>query len=477
MPLPFYLSCLAILVVCWYAWEHRQESWGLPACMVLGTVSVWYIGDVFYNDYASYGVTIGKGSLVSAWWQVLLFVIAFGVMVIPVHRLVNSKLLKRSSSVVAYLETNRLRRRGVQRKIDLIAGGLLIGWLILMVIALVQVKGNAIGLFAPYLGQKVNPWARGQIGGGFSALISFAEYLQVFFTASFGVLAAVAMNRRTRAIAIAICFFALPFYLFDRTRNTILVTMLPGILAFVFLRLRSSLPVKLLLLGCMFMFTNLWFSLILANRSGMSLDIGSVISGEGLEEDAHHAGLNMFEELAWINHLTSSGRYIPNFGSNYLAVLANPIPRGLWKNKPTMGLDYALARGQVEVGSKGQMSATISMGLIGQGVANFGGVIGPPAAALLVSLWVAFLARQDLKGADPGRMIIYGGGMIGTFNLGRDFTLIALYPFLLGWAFLFMRNHYRRKSDPINERTRSHRRGKRRRRTRNEPRESITHGQ
>lgn len=451
MPFPFYLSCFAILVFASYAWASRREAWGLPACMVLGTVSVWYIGDVFYNDYDSYGVTIGEGSLVSAWWQVLLFVIAFGVMLIPVHRLVNSKLLKRSSSVVAYLETNRLRRRGVQRKIDLIAGGLLAGWLILMVIALVQVKGNAIGLFAPYLDQKVNPWSRGQIGGGFSALISFAAYLQVFLAASFGVLAAVSMNPRTRAIAITVCCFTLPFYIFDRTRNTMLATVLPGALAFVFLRMRSGLPIKLLILLGMFFAVDLWFSLVLANRSGMSFDMEGAISGKGKTE-SRHQGLNMFEELAWIDRFIDSGSYRPNSGARYFAEIVNPIPRQFWKNKPTIGLDYAIARGQTVVGAKGETTATISTGMIGQGVVNFGRFFGPVAAAFLMVIWVAILARQDLKGADPGRLILYGCGLVLTFNLGRDVTLLVLYPFFFGLGLLWVFHRFRGRGDASGDR-------------------------
>ncbi|MDA7877735.1 hypothetical protein N9A89_06690, partial [Akkermansiaceae bacterium] len=251
---------------------------------------------------------------------------------------------------------------------------------------------------------------------------------------------------------------------------------LPGFLAFIFLRLRSGLPVKLLILVGGFMVVNLWFSLVMANRTGMSFDIDAALSGEGLEEKNLHAGLNMFEELAWINRLTSSGSFTPNMGGNYLAVFVNPIPRGLWKNKPTMGLDYAVARGQAAMGPNGDVTATISMGLIGQGVVNFGRVIGPIAAALLMALWVAVLARQDHKGADPGRMLLYGTGMISTFNLGRDFTFIALYPFFFGLALLWMWNRYRGNPEPGNGRTRSHRRGKGRRRTRNQSQESISHG-
>jgi hypothetical protein len=86
-----------------------------------------------------------------------------------------------------------------------------------------------------------------------------------------------------------------------------------------------------------------------------------------------------------------------NYGARYRAELVNPIPRGLWKDKPLIGLDYAVARGQRMEEGIG-VTATISTGMIGQGVVNFGPFFGVLAAALLMAIWVAILARQDLKG-------------------------------------------------------------------------------
>jgi hypothetical protein len=79
------------------------------------------------------------------------------------------------------------------------------------------------------------------------------------------------------------------------------------------------------------------------------------------------------------------------------------------------------------------VAASIASGMIGQGILNFGVFLGPMAAAFLMSLWVAVLARQDLLGQDPARMLLYAVGMILTFNMGRDITLLVLYPFVFGW--------------------------------------------
>ena len=47
-----------------------------------------------------------------------------------------------------------------------------------------------------------------------------------------------------------------------------------------------------------------------------------------------------------------------------------------------------------------------------------------------------FLVRQYLKGETMGRLQLYMAGMILAFNLGRDTTLITLYPFLFGFIML-----------------------------------------
>jgi len=438
MPLPFYLCLLAIFGLGYVAYQGRWKGWGLPMGMVLTTVAVWYPGDAIYNDYQGYRTLFNDAILSDAWWQVLLFLAAFGCGAPLLHGVVNGRLAGRRGHAMAYLERQRYRNAAVQVRLRRLAGGLFVAWGLLMVIALVQVRGNVIGLFAPYFGEKVDPWGRGQIGGGFSALISLASYLQIFLTAACGVVAALAKNGRTRTIALVICGLALPAYLFDRTRNTMLAVLMPGLLAWVLMRLRLGWAGKAGALALGFLIVNFWMAVVMANRSGMSFDIGGALGSiTGTKKvESRHEGLNMFEELAWIRDLEQRGLYEANWGARYFAELVNPIPRGLWKNKPMIGLDYAVARGQSAVGPNGETTATMSTGMIGQGVVNFGPFLGPIAAAGLMSLWVALLARQDLLGANPGRLILYGVGLILTFNMGRDITLLVLYPFFFGLVLL-----------------------------------------
>ena len=155
----------------------------------------------------------------------------------------------------------------------------------------------------------------------------------------------------------------------------------------------------------------------------------------------------MYEELCWINTFIQQGTYNPNWGSRYFAELVNPIPRALWHGKPLIGIDYAVARGQ-EGGEEGEagVNATISTGMIGQGVVNFGRLIGPAFAALLMSFWVAILSRLDLHVYEFGRLPLYALGMILTFNLGRDITLITLYPFIFGLLVVWWMEHRRSRT-------------------------------
>lgn len=444
LPLPFHLSVVALVVLSLVAFQKRYLGWGLPMGVVLATVAVWYHGDALYNDYERYRIIMGDAALAAGWWQVLIFIVAFGLLVPLAHGMVNSGLQGRKSNLMLYFETRRLEHPLVQHQIDKLTMVLAGAWGLLMLIALVQVNFNFIGLFAPYLGEKKNPWSRGRIGGGFDALISMGSYLQVFLTAGFGVLAAISRKPSTRALAIVICFLAFPFYIFDRTRNTMLATMLPGILAWIMFRIKGGMVVKGAALLCAFLIINFWFSFVIANRKNQTMS-QAIKSSEAIESagDAKHEGLSMFSELGYMNSYFDKGTLAPNWGARYFSEIVNPIPRALWKGKPLVGVDYAIARGFGSEGvgeSSGGITASIATGMIGQGVVNFGRILGPIAAALIMAVWVGVLARQDLLGHDPARLLLYSCGMILTFNMGRDITLLVLYPFVFGLLVVLLRN-------------------------------------
>jgi len=450
-PFPFWLSILAMLGFGFHAWKMRYHGWGIPMIAVLGTVAAWYVGDVFYNNYADIRVQIGDSNFEAAWWEVALFVVAFGCLVPQMHRAVNRKILRRQhrgSQIFAMMRGGGIYRPSFQQQVDLLGRGVAFLWAILMFLALIRTDFDFLGLFMPYLGDKAYPWSRGRLGGGIDALLVLGSYFQVLITAAAGVVAALAVRKQTRYVAIAIYFLTIPSYIFDRTRNTMLATLLPGLLAWTFLRFRGSLVARLLVLGTCFLVLNSWMKFVIQNRSTANIALAMTDKDRWDDsKEAKHLGLNMFEELSWVNSFIETGAYRPNWGQRYFAEIVNPIPRVLWPGKPMIGIDYALLRGQgfdQAESSEAGVGATISTGMIGQGVVNFGRIFGPLAVALIMACWVALLARLDLLGNEMGRLLLYVVGLILTFNLGRDITLVTLYPFCFGYLILYYQKKTRK---------------------------------
>ena len=168
--------------------------------------------------------------------------------------------------------------------------------------------------------------------------------------------------------------------------------------------------------------------------------------GFEIDEESKHAGISMFSELGYMNDFFKKKTYQPNWGARYFAEAVNIVPRALWKDKPLIGIDYAIARGFASADTADSrnagVTASIATGMIGQGVVNFGPWLGPIAAALLMSIWVSVLARQDMLGRHPARLLLYSVGMILTFNMGRDITLLVLYPYVFGWLLIIARDWY-----------------------------------
>ena len=445
LPLSFWVV-IALLIggAVWAVWHFRDGS-GLPMLLVLGTVAAWYVGDVLYNDYPNYHVELFEQDVLrGAWWQVTWFVIVFLVATPWMHRWLNARYLGKSSGVLLLFKYG-VRQPVFQKQLNLLFVGCASIWLFLILIAAFRTQGRILYFLFPFLGEGPDPWGRGRIGSGFDAIWTAAFYFQLLVTGIFGVVAALATNRRIRMWALIFCLFAMPYFILQRARNIMLAAVIPGVLSWIFLRLRGRMWKRFVVLIVCFLLVNAWMGFVIANRSEMS--ITEAIKQKGLalsaDEGVHHEGLNMYEELCWINTFIEDGSYKPNWGSRYFAELVNPIPRALWPGKPLIGIDYAIARGQAGGGAEGAgVYATISTGMIGQGVVNFGRILGPAFAALLMSLWVTILARLDLRISELGRLPLYFCGLILTFNLGRDITLITLYPFVFGYLALWMADQW-----------------------------------
>ncbi len=448
--MPFWVVIAILLAGAVWSIQRIKDGTGIPMLAVLGTVAAWYVGDAFYNDYEhSYVKIFDDDVLENAWWEVAMFLVVFLASVPGMHRWFNARYLHQQSGVYQLMRYGT-NQPYLQRQLDIFFRVCLIAYLIIVAIAAIRLGNQIPYFFFPFLGYKAEPWGRNRIGSGFDAALSFALYIQMMVTTVFGVLAAVSYNRRTRILCLILCFLSWPYFLFDRTRNTILAIVVPALLSWAFLRLRGGIWKKILVLAGCYIVLNGWMAFIIQNRSDESIATAFHDRGFNLEQesDVHHEGLNMFEELSWINTFIKKGTYEPNWGARYFAELVNPIPRALWHGKPLIGIDYAIARGQGSGGAgkgssdQANVYATVSTGLIGQGVVNFGGILGPAAAALLMSFWVAVMARQDLNIWKLGRLPLYALGLILTFNLGRDITFITLYPFVFLAAGLWWVDRY-----------------------------------
>jgi hypothetical protein len=456
LPLPFYLCCLAAAVLGIRAWIGRTEGWGIPMGVVVATASAWYLGDPLYNEYAEYVQIQGAKSLTAAWWEVFLFYVSFGVLVPVMNRKINGDLEPRSQ-IFQMMRNLTIDTDWFQNQVSLICKLLIFPWILLMALALVRTNFDVVGLFLPYLGEKANPWSRNRLGGGIDAIYALATYVQIMLTALFGVAFALSKRKSTLMQAGIIYFLSAPFFIFDRTRNAMLAILLPGFMAFITLRLRGGIILRLVVVVVSFLMIDAWFKFVLEHRAKGESIAGAYKADQATDEqnnsapkkEKKHEGFNMLEELGYINYFIANGTYKVNWGERYFAEVVNPIPRILWPGKPMIGIDYAIARGMGygnQDAASGGVAASISTGMIGQGVVNFGGFLGPIAAALLMAIWVAVLARQDLMGHDIGHLLLYAIGLVLTFNMGRDITLLVIYPFVFGWLLLWWNNKRKAKS-------------------------------
>jgi hypothetical protein len=445
-PAGFWAVVALLIAGAVWAKGRLRDGSGLPMLAVLVTVAAWYVGDALYNDYANNHAKLFEADILqSAWWQVAWFLVVFLAATPWIHYWINARHLRRGSGVLQIFK-HGINQPVFQKQLNLLFRSSFVIWAILVIIAAIRLKGEILYYFFPFLGYRAEPWGRGRIGAGFDALLSFAMYIQLLVTAIFGVVAALAINRRVRSLAFICCLLSWPYFIFDRTRNTLLAAVIPGIISWGLLRIRGGILKKAVVLGACFILINAWMAFIITNRSDMTIAAALKEKGFSLgnERKVHHEGLNMFEELCWVNTFIAQGTYTPNHGARYFAELVNCIPRTLWPGKPLIGIDYAIARGQAGGDAEGAgVNATISTGLIGQGVTNFGLLLGPAAAAVLMSLWVAALARLDLHIQELGRLPLYASGLILTFNLGRDITLITLYPFVFGAMAIWIADRYR----------------------------------
>jgi len=458
-PIEFYLVAAFAIGISAWATTIIKTGLGLPVLAVVGTVLFWYAGDILYNDYEKiHASQFQPHVLANAWLQVGGFLISLLAGVCILHPILNRDCAGNGSRVFHYWVYGT-DDASFQFMVGVFAKICLTIWVVLVGIAALNIGADTISFLFPIDGKPVNPFVRGRLAtGAMASVFSLATNFQVLCASGFGLVAALAKDPRIRAIGIIGCLLTWPFFLLNRTRNTMLSVCVPAILSWIFLRLRWSMSLKIIILVAAVFAGDIWLRFVMEARNEQRSVAQYFLSSETediVSTETKHAGLNMYEELCWLNQFMENGTYAPNMGKRYFAELVNPVPRGLWPGKPLIGIKYAIARGQESdvFGSTGAgVGATISTGMIGQGVSNFGTIFGPIAAGIIMSLWVIALARIDLHATSLWRLPLYAIGLVLTFNCGRDITLLVLYPFFFGFIAVRIAE-YRYSQKPVSDGT------------------------
>lgn len=428
LPDSYYIAaglCALLLIV---ALLYRHRAWAWPFGTVAATIGAWYLIEPFY--FPELFEQFNFVHVRTAYDSVSIFCIALLVMA---PTLANSMQPK---AVTTNLSTEYIPADRVLVFVVLV-------WLALLGFGTWRMNGDLIGALFPVGARAAgHMWARegGAGAGGSGFIISSASYIYVLCLAAFGVLFFLVRKQTSYLLLIVLILVSWPYVFLQGARNLVLATVVPGGLAFL---LFSRVPplVKLVATVVGFVALDLALRIIVAYRNTgfAELDFSAV-------QQSSHLGLNMASELAYITTFLSDGTVALSYGMGYLAELLNVIPRAIWPDKPLIGIDYSIARGFGDALTDIGVFTTISSGAIGQGVLNFGSIFGPIASAFLLSVWIGVLARLRSQ-ATPLRRALFLVGLGLTFNLGRDITLLVLWPIVFGYlgVRLFERYDSRRR--------------------------------
>ena len=419
--LTFYLAALVLVVLTAESCFRllKRDSFGITLGVYV-TVFAWYFVDPMinpeeYNYLPSSSLTLGYG-------QVLLFLIGFRVVVPAAARWILSR---RSTGVFA------MQRMPPEQ--ILIAVGTL--WLLLFALGIYRMGGDVIGAVFPV--DSRSGMTMFLVGGSATDfLINAASYLFSAVTAFLGMLVFFQRTTFWRILAGAMFAITLPYYFLSGTRSGFVAVTLPFIITYLFYG-RHLLILKLAILAVAFFCLKEGFKFVQVFRiSGFREVLAVKNPYELMDEDVQTVGLNMIGELCFVNAYLDSGETSPAYGGRYLNELLNFIPRTIWPSKPLLGIDYAIWRGFESDTNDLGVNTTVATGMIGGGVLNFGKILGPVAAGILMAVWSGLLIRWWEQRKSLLRLALFMLGIGLTFNLGRDITLLVLWPVVFAYFFV-----------------------------------------
>ena len=420
--LTFYLAAVMLVVVTVESCIKllNRNAFGITL-VVYVTVFAWYFVDPFLNpeqyDYLPSSL-LGEG-----YGQVLLFLIGFRVFT-PVA---TAWLLRRPSSGIF---DTRLTPEQILKAVGTL-------WLILFLIGIYRMDGDVMRAVFPVDGRNgPTMWGRGALGSGSGFLISSAAYVFNAVTAFLGVLIFFQRNNVWRLAAGAMFAITLPYFFLAGARSHFLAAVLPFIITYLFYG-RHPLVIRLAILGVAFVCLDQGFKFVTQFRdTGFRDVLASENPYELMDPEARTSGLNMIQELCFVDVYLGTGGSSPAYGVRYLNELLNFIPRAIWPSKPVIGIDYAVWRGFDSSDNDLGVNTTISTGMIGGGVLNFGRILGPVAAGILLAIWTGLLIRWWEQRQSLLRLVLFMLGVGLTFNLGRDISMLVLWPVIFAYCFV-----------------------------------------
>jgi hypothetical protein len=425
--LSFYLAAVVLVVLTAESCIKllNRDPFGITV-MVYVTVFAWYFVDPFINpeqyDYLPSSL-LGEGYL-----QVFLFLIGFRVFTPVAIRWI---LRRRSSRIF----DTRLTPEQILKATAAL-------WFLLFAIGIARMGGDVMGALFPLDGRGgPTMWGRGALETGASGfLISFGGYMFNAVTAFLGVLVFFQRSIFWRLVATAMFAITLPYFFMAGARSHFLAAVLPFIITYLFYG-RHPLIIRLTILAVAFVCLNEGFKFVVAFRDsgGYREVLASENPYELMNEDARPSGLNMVQELCFVNVYLQTGGTSPAYGARYLNEVLNFIPRAIWPSKPLLGIDYAKWRGFESLHDENSelgVNTTVSSGMIGGGVLNFGQIFGPVAAGMLMAIWTGLLIRWWEQRQSLLRLVLFMLGAGLTFNLGRDITLLVLWPAIFAYCFV-----------------------------------------
>lgn len=389
----------------------HSAPYQVPSLVVLFTVFAWYLVEpaYFWEEYSLFQ----RDDIATAFFSVTLFLISYVVLCPP---------------ICAILRPRKRRPPTANVTADALANVAMASWLILLAIGVLRLKGDWISALFPLESRGTGQmWSRGaaSAAGLEGFLVSTGAYLYILTLGALGLLLPLVRRARTRALLCVCILASWPYAFLQGSRSITLAIVCPMIISSL---LYVRIPPFLKLLYSIFSFAAIEFAMraIIAFR-----DLGFSEFSMARVNDARHNGLNMATELTYIVQFLREGTLSLRYGRSYFEEAVNWIPRALWAEKPYIGIDYSIARGFGGASTDIGVFATVSTGVIGQGVLNFGVYAGPIIVALLLAIWTGYLGRLNALSTPISRaLFLVGLGL--TFNLGRDITLLVLFPFVFG---------------------------------------------